>query len=161
MASFAKGFDAVFHLQPQEIQVGILKRLKGAPIAMHTGEYGMRYSDLAPYEVLYTNDMTRGELDFIKQYASLWDLLPTWVSFAPYRYSHPIFPILGIFGMDSLVFQEKQVSYGHSLTKLEDEIYLYLTEDCAVSATHVATHLIRDRMRLSRSIPVGSKPSRQ
>ncbi|MFO7973730.1 MAG: radical SAM protein, partial [Candidatus Hydrogenedentota bacterium] len=35
--STREGFDRLLAVRPQEIQVGILKRLKGAPIARHTG----------------------------------------------------------------------------------------------------------------------------
>eukprot|EP01041_Mallomonas_annulata_P040534 gene40534-64456_t len=36
LASFAQGFDKLHALQPHEIQLGILKRLRGTPIARHT-----------------------------------------------------------------------------------------------------------------------------
>ena len=36
LASFGRGFDRLHALRPHEIQVGILKRLRGAPIARHT-----------------------------------------------------------------------------------------------------------------------------
>ena len=39
VASFAQGFDRLWALQPHEIQVGILKRLRGTPIIRHTGPY--------------------------------------------------------------------------------------------------------------------------
>jgi len=43
LKSFAEGFDLLYSLGPQEIQVGILKRLRGTPIASHTNVYDMRY----------------------------------------------------------------------------------------------------------------------
>src|SRR5439155_14010697 len=52
--SFAGGFDRVVALRPQEIQVGILKRLRGTPIVRHDAQWGMIYSPHAPYEVLQT-----------------------------------------------------------------------------------------------------------
>jgi radical SAM superfamily enzyme YgiQ (UPF0313 family) len=52
LASFAAGFDRLVALGPQEIQVGILKRLRGAPIARHDEQWGMVYSPTPPYEVL-------------------------------------------------------------------------------------------------------------
>ena len=38
--SFAAGFDRLIALDPQEIQVGILKRLRGTPICRHDAEWG-------------------------------------------------------------------------------------------------------------------------
>ncbi len=37
--SFAEGFNQLYALEPDEIQVGVLKRLKGAPIIRHDREY--------------------------------------------------------------------------------------------------------------------------
>jgi hypothetical protein len=37
---------------PQEIQVGMLKRLRGTPIIRHDEDWGMRYSPMPPYEIL-------------------------------------------------------------------------------------------------------------
>ena len=48
LTSFAAGFDRLLALHPHEIQLGILKRLHGAPIARHTQEWGMLYSPDAP-----------------------------------------------------------------------------------------------------------------
>ena len=52
VASFGRGFDRLLAMRPQEIQVGILKRLRGTPIVRHDAEWGMIYAALAPYEVL-------------------------------------------------------------------------------------------------------------
>src|SRR5688500_14731185 len=57
--SFGEGFDRLVALRPQEIQVGMLKRLRGTPIVRHDAEFGMVYSPHAPYDVLQT-----GAIDF-------------------------------------------------------------------------------------------------
>ena len=44
MQTFAAGFDRLVALAPHEIQFGILKRLRGAPIARHTAEHGLRFN---------------------------------------------------------------------------------------------------------------------
>jgi radical SAM superfamily enzyme YgiQ (UPF0313 family) len=48
MESFARGFDRLVQLAPEEIQVGILKRLKGTPIIQHDQEFSMVYSAFHP-----------------------------------------------------------------------------------------------------------------
>src|SRR5882672_11234157 len=50
--SFGRGFDRLIGLGPQEIQVGILKRLRGTPIVRHDVEWQMIYSQHPPYEIL-------------------------------------------------------------------------------------------------------------
>ncbi|MGZ8273518.1 MAG: DUF4080 domain-containing protein [Burkholderiaceae bacterium] len=75
LASFAAGFDRLVALRPHEIQVGILKRLRGAPIARHTTAFGMRYSPLPPYEVLETGAIDAPTLQRLARFARYWDLV--------------------------------------------------------------------------------------
>ncbi|HVV70613.1 MAG TPA: radical SAM protein, partial [Verrucomicrobiae bacterium] len=49
--SFGCGFDRLIKLNPQEIQVGILKRLRGTPIVRHDTEWLMVYNRHPPYEI--------------------------------------------------------------------------------------------------------------
>ena len=75
LASFARGFDRLVALRPHEIQVGILKRLRGAPIARHDAAYGMVYAEHAPYEVLATAAIPFGEMQRVRRFARVWDLV--------------------------------------------------------------------------------------
>lgn len=75
LASFAAGFDRLVALQPQEIQVGILKRLRGAPIARHTEAHRMRYQPSPPYQVLETDALDFPTLQRISRFARYWDLI--------------------------------------------------------------------------------------
>lgn len=52
--SFQNSFNQVYALNPQQLQLGFLKVLKGAPLGRHLEEYGCRYKKRAPYEVLET-----------------------------------------------------------------------------------------------------------
>ena len=60
--SFAAGFDRLFALGPHEIQLGILKKLPGAPLARHDDAFGMRYAPAPPYEVRATRDWPADQL---------------------------------------------------------------------------------------------------
>lgn len=52
--SFAKSFDDVYALRPEQLQLGFLKVLKGSFMEEHQEEYGLVHKDRPPYEVLYT-----------------------------------------------------------------------------------------------------------
>lgn len=52
--SFAKSFNDVYAMRPQQLQLGFLKVLKGSPIEERTSEYGIIYNTKPPYEVLYS-----------------------------------------------------------------------------------------------------------
>ncbi len=75
LASFAAGFDRLVALQPHEIQVGILKRLRGTPIARHTEAYGMRFNPHPPYNVLATDRIDFATMQRLARFARYWDLV--------------------------------------------------------------------------------------
>lgn len=53
--SFGKSFDDVYNLQPEQLQLGFLKVLKGSMLHQKQEEFSIVYHDLAPYEVLTTH----------------------------------------------------------------------------------------------------------
>jgi hypothetical protein len=73
--SFARGFERLLALRPHEIQVGILKRLRGAPIARHDVAHAMRYAPEAPYEVLETDCISAEGMQRLRRFARVWDLV--------------------------------------------------------------------------------------
>lgn len=52
--SFARSFNDVYAMAPDQLQLGFLKVLKGSPMEQCAGEYGIAYGSKPPYEVLYT-----------------------------------------------------------------------------------------------------------
>ena len=54
-ASFGRSFNDVYALQPEQLQLGFLKVLKGSMIYNRQHEFGIVYQDMAPYEVLTTH----------------------------------------------------------------------------------------------------------
>ena len=75
LASFAKGFDTLYALRPHEIQLGLLKRLRGTPIARHTEAWGMVYDAEPPYAVQQTSVLSRYEVQRFLRLARYWDLV--------------------------------------------------------------------------------------
>jgi len=73
--SFAAGFDRLAALGPQEIQVGMLKRLRGTPIVRHDAAWQMIYSPHAPYEVLSTKLIDFAAMCRLRRFARYWDLV--------------------------------------------------------------------------------------
>ncbi|QPK63805.1 DUF4080 domain-containing protein [Methylomonas sp. LL1] len=75
LEGFGRGFDRLVGLNPQEIQVGILKRLRGAPINRHNDSYRMRYDPNPPYSILSTGDISFADMQRINRFARYWDLI--------------------------------------------------------------------------------------
>jgi len=73
--SFAAGFDRLVALGPQEIQVGILKRLRGTPIARHDVEWQMVYNPHPPYEILQNKLIDFATMQKLRRFARYWDMV--------------------------------------------------------------------------------------
>ncbi|GKX32083.1 B12-binding domain-containing radical SAM protein [Vallitalea longa] len=56
--SFGRSFNDVYKLEPQQLQLGFLKVLKGSGLKQDVGKYGIIYKDKAPYEVLKTKELS-------------------------------------------------------------------------------------------------------
>ena len=66
-ATFAKSFDEIYELKPNQLQLGFLKVLKGSYMFEHAAEYEMVYHSTAPYEVMKTKWLSYEEVLKIKQ----------------------------------------------------------------------------------------------
>jgi radical SAM superfamily enzyme YgiQ (UPF0313 family) len=81
MQSFAQGFDQLVEwlglnqAQHHEIQLGILKRLRGTPIIRHTEEFQLKFNPNPPYNVLSTSSLTFEEMRRVERFARYWDLI--------------------------------------------------------------------------------------
>ena len=75
LQSFAAGFDRLVALGPHEIQVGMLKRLRGAPIVRHDGEWQMVYNPHPPYEILQNRLIEFATMQKLRRFARYWDLV--------------------------------------------------------------------------------------
>uniref|UniRef100_UPI0021475B6D B12-binding domain-containing radical SAM protein n=1 Tax=Tahibacter caeni TaxID=1453545 RepID=UPI0021475B6D len=73
--TFARGFDTLVELAPHEIQFGILKRLRGAPIARHTADFGLQFNPEPPYNILATNLIDFATMQRLSRFARYWDLV--------------------------------------------------------------------------------------
>ncbi|MCM1102251.1 MAG: B12-binding domain-containing radical SAM protein [Clostridium sp.] len=66
-ASFARSFNRVYGMRPEQLQMGFLKVLKGSPMAGDAAGYGIVCLDKPPYEVLSTKWLTCEEVFRLKR----------------------------------------------------------------------------------------------
>ena len=64
--SFHNSFNDVYAMQPDQLQVGFLKVLKGSPLRERAEEFGIVYQSVPPYEVLYNRWISYEELRELK-----------------------------------------------------------------------------------------------
>jgi radical SAM superfamily enzyme YgiQ (UPF0313 family) len=151
LASFARGFDRLVALSPQEIQVGILKRLRGTPIVRHDQEWGMVYSPHAPYEVLQTKTMSFETIQRMRRFARYWDLVANSGNFIR---TTPLIlgdsPFESFMQLADWLFQRMGRTHAISLHHLAEAIFEYLTRSDTTKEPAIAA-LSHDLHRGPRS----------
>ncbi len=160
--SFAAGFDRLFALGPHEIQLGILKKLPGAPIARHDDEFAMRYDPAPPYEVRATRDWPAAELARIARAAHWWDAIVASQRFIP---AAPLIwrgqpSVLGAFmeladGLGARFPRE----HGVPLADLVVALFDFLTQVRGIAPADAADALLRGyRHAGARDVPAALAP---
>jgi radical SAM superfamily enzyme YgiQ (UPF0313 family) len=151
--SFASGFDRLVEVNPQEIQVGILKRLKGTPIIRHDTEYRMVYSDEPPYEVLATRDVSFLDLRRMTRFARYWDLVGNSGNFALSRALiwETTTPFVGFMEWSDWLFEQVARSSSIELKSLTSLLFRFLTQVRGLNHDRVGQSLAADYMRGGRS----------
>lgn len=75
LQSIAESFDLLVTLNPDEIQLGILKRLRGMPMVAQAAEYELVFSPNPPYDILSTRDIHFADMQRLRRLARYWDLI--------------------------------------------------------------------------------------
>ena len=148
--SFADGFDRLWAIGPQEIQLGILKRLLGTPIDRHTQSFGMTYDSQPPYVVQKTKDLDEALIQRFSRMAKYWDLV---VNSGRFKKTIPMLmkPVQapGSFFWSFMHFSDALwlstgKTYGLSPENLVDGIFDFLTIERGLTADQVKPLLLED-----------------
>lgn len=153
LESFAAGFNRLYGLRPQEIQVGILKRLRGTPITRHDQTWQMVYSPHPPYEILSTKLVDFATIQGLRRFARYWDLIGNSGNFAKTLSlicPDPHTAFESFFLLSEWLYSRQPQLYGISLVRLFELVFLYLVEQCSMNGQIVAEHIWQDYTRHSR-----------
>jgi radical SAM superfamily enzyme YgiQ (UPF0313 family) len=153
IGSFAAGFDRIVALGPQEIQVGMLKRLRGTPIVRHDAPWGMVYSPYAPYEILQTKLIDYGTMQRLKRFARYWDLVANSGNFVK---STPLIwgcesPFTNFFGFSDWLYRASGRTNGIALIRLAELLFGYLISEKDLDPVLAAQAIWSDYQRGGRS----------
>jgi radical SAM superfamily enzyme YgiQ (UPF0313 family) len=154
IASFARGFDQLVALGPQEIQVGILKRLRGTPIIRHDDEWQMRYNPAPPYELLQNRTMTFAEMQQMRRFSRHWDLMinsGNFVQSAPLLWKNAPSPFHAFMRFSDWLYAQMGRNHAIALTTLAELLFTYLTQTSRLDAHHAANLIYTDYERGGRS----------
>jgi radical SAM superfamily enzyme YgiQ (UPF0313 family) len=150
--SFARGFDRLLALRPQEIQVNVLKRLRGTPITRHDAEFSMRYNADAPYDLLENRDFTPDALQAIHRFGRFWDLYVNsgnYLETAPLLWAGQPSPFAAFQAFSQWLFERWGRAHGIAIDDSAEALFQWLTDHGQEPAT-VAESLWRD---LCRTVP--------
>ena len=166
LTSFAAGFDRLIGMQPQEIQVGILKRLRGTPIVRHDSEYKMVYDPNPPYEILQTRTMDFNTLQTLRRFARYWDLIGNSGNFiettalicsarpesihSPSA-DHAPSPFYAFLSCTQWLHSRVGRTDGIALVRLMELLFQFLTTDLGLDSFKTAETIWRDYQRGGRS----------
>jgi radical SAM superfamily enzyme YgiQ (UPF0313 family) len=146
LQSFAAGFDRLYALRPHEIQLGLLKRLRGTPIARHTLEHGMVYAPQPPYAVLQTGAVDAATVQRFIRLARYWDLVANSGRFAG------TLPVLlqgesafaAFLAWSDWLWQSTGKTHGLTPEALVDALFVYLTTQAKAPHEAVRQMLLTD-----------------
>jgi hypothetical protein len=144
LASIAAGFDRLHACGPDEIQLGILKKLRGAPIAKHDVEWQMAYNTSPPYDVLQTATLSFVELQQIRRFARFWDITVNNGRFphaAPLIWQNQPSVFASFMEWSEWIYQQTHATFGFTPTRLAQCMEEFLTEQRGLSAK-TARHAI-------------------
>ena len=157
LESFAAGFDRLVGLSPQEIQVGILKRLRGTPIIRHDAECQMRYNPHPPYEILQNKLIDFGAMQRLRRFARYWDLVGNsgnFVESTPLLWSAPsagVSPFAAFLRWSDWLFEQVGRTDAIALARLAEMFFRFLCDELGLDHTPVAEVLWRDWQRGGRT----------
>lgn len=153
--NFGESFNQLVALKPQEIQLGILKRLRGAPINRHNDEYQMVYEHTPPYTVLSTKDIDFNSMQRVKRFARYWDMV---ANSGRFKYTLPLIlndtndtinttPFKRFMALSDAFFEREGTTWKISLPRLYKLIFEVLVNDLDTDAEELTTLLENDYKR--------------
>lgn len=160
--SFGEGFDQLVACEPHEIQVGILKRLKGTPIVRHDREFQMVYQEHPPFQILKNKDISYTEMQQMNRFAKFWDLIANSGNFthttrwlkgqAQLRDDGSFF--WEFFDLSEFMSQRFAETHSIALQSLLEALWIYLTERKKVEKSKARDLLLGDYLKdKPRNIP--------
>jgi len=75
IGGFAAGFDRLVAMNPHEIQVGLLKRLRGTPLAQRGSTLGLVFAPDPPYTIVSSPWLVAEDVIRLARFARHWDLI--------------------------------------------------------------------------------------
>ncbi len=160
LESFGRNLNELYGMTKSEIQIGILKKLSGTTINRHDELHGMVYSDIPPYDVLQTRDVSFKEIQQMKRFARFWDIAynsGNFVQTMQLLFGSDVYANFSAFSL--WVYGQTQSTWKISLDRFSKLLFDYLTQVKHEQPEVVARAMIEDVTRVAgRKLPTFLRP---
>jgi hypothetical protein len=137
---------------PQEIQVGMLKRLRGTPITRHDSDWGMVYSPHPPYEILQTRLIDFAAMQRMRRFSRFWDLVANSGNFRttlPLAWAERA-PFDAFMELSDWLYDRVGRQHAIALNRLAELVFEYFTVQKAQDSIAVAKSMWHDYQAVGR-----------
>lgn len=145
LSSFAQSFNELAALAPHEIQVGVLKRLKGSPIIRHSDHFQMRYNPAPPYNILSNRQLNFQTIQRLNRFTRYWEMIAN-----SGRFPHTLPILLGkqpferFLALSDWLFETTGQVHRIALKRLFELLYTGLTETLGLDTIQSVSTLALD-----------------
>jgi radical SAM superfamily enzyme YgiQ (UPF0313 family) len=153
LESIAAGFDWLVALRPQEIQIGLLKRLRGTPIIRHDAEWQMVYNPHPPYEILQNRLIDFATMQKLRRFSRYWDLVGNsgnFVATTALIWENASSPFAAFMRFSEWLHERAGRTDSIALARLMEWLLEFLTVERQLEARRVAGALWNDYRRGGR-----------
>ena len=145
--SFARSFNMVYALQPDMLQLGFLKFLKGSALMEIVREHEYVYMDTAPYQVLSNKYMDYGQIRKFHSFEMVFELY-----YNAGRFRHTTQYLIERGGGDAFHFYDLLTEFWesrclHVIAHTTKSLYRYLADFCEVHHPEAAA-VVRELLKL-------------
>ena len=177
LAGFGAGFDRLLEMRPHEIQIGLLKRLRGTAVARQSEGWGLVFNSAPPYELLESDQIDFQAMQRLRRFARYFDLV---FNNGNFRDTAAVLmngssPFERFLRFSDWLYATTSQSHHLALNRLARLLALYLRTELDISDDVISTGLERDfrnagrcPIRLETDVPgerrrdaVGTLPGRQ
>ncbi|MDH5570843.1 MAG: B12-binding domain-containing radical SAM protein [Gammaproteobacteria bacterium] len=141
MQAFSNSLNKLAVINPDEIQIGILKRLKGTPIIRHTSEFDMRFNPEPPYNILSNKLIDFNDMQRLSRFSRYWDMI---INSGRFNHSKPLIlltqPFDNFMALSDWLYAETGQTHKFELQRLFKLLYRALIDilDCDLKEAETA-----------------------
>jgi radical SAM superfamily enzyme YgiQ (UPF0313 family) len=155
ITSIESSFNQLLKAKPHDIQVGILKRLRGTPIIRHTTPFNMVFNPEPPFDLLYNDHLDFLTMQRLRRFARYWDLIGNSGRFSNFRklLTERPSPFADFIAISDWLFSTTGRTHKISLMKLFELVYKGAIEVMEIDNTTATAMIKKDFAASGRGEP--------